>query len=91
MAILGKEFNKIQINTSGAAIFMEHGGSGSPLLFYMATRRRMPCGARLHRNWRMSFASFVQTCVDMAIVPNRKAPRIMLPIPSGRWLGTWWK
>ncbi len=33
MAMLGKEFNKIQISTSGAAIFMEHGGSGSPLLF----------------------------------------------------------
>lgn len=33
MAMLGKEFNKIQINTSGAAIFMEHSGSGNPLLF----------------------------------------------------------
>jgi len=33
MAMLGKEFNKIQISTSGASIFLEHGGSGSPLLF----------------------------------------------------------
>ena len=31
--MLGKEFNKIQISTKGAAIFMEHGGSGPPLLF----------------------------------------------------------
>ncbi|MGB4948328.1 MAG: alpha/beta hydrolase [Candidatus Competibacter denitrificans] len=31
--MLSKEFNKIQISTKGAAIFMEHGGSGQPLLF----------------------------------------------------------
>jgi haloacetate dehalogenase len=31
--MLGKEFNKIQISTKEAAIFMEHGGSGQPLLF----------------------------------------------------------
>ena len=33
MATLAKQFNKIQISASGAAIFMEHGGAGDPLLF----------------------------------------------------------
>ena len=31
--MLGKQFNKIQISAKGAAIFMEHGGTGQPLLF----------------------------------------------------------
>ncbi|MER2582821.1 MAG: alpha/beta fold hydrolase, partial [Candidatus Competibacter sp.] len=31
--MISKAFNKIQISTTGAAIFMEHGGSGRPVLF----------------------------------------------------------
>lgn len=48
--MISKAFNKIQISTTGAAIFMEHGGSGRPVLFCTAIRKLMRCGIGSRRS-----------------------------------------